>query len=82
LRKIRPWWSHDAHFHVRLRCPPDSPDCRSQKPPPPGDGCDASLSKWVKDLQLAALSPPPSRNRVTRRKPVALPARCDSMLRP
>ena len=21
LRKIRPWWKHDDHFHVRLRCP-------------------------------------------------------------
>jgi penicillin-insensitive murein DD-endopeptidase len=22
LRKIRPWYGHDAHFHVRLECPP------------------------------------------------------------
>ena len=30
LRKLRPWWGHDRHFHVRLRCPADSPHCRPQ----------------------------------------------------
>jgi penicillin-insensitive murein endopeptidase len=23
---VRPWWGHDYHFHVRLRCPGDSPE--------------------------------------------------------
>jgi penicillin-insensitive murein endopeptidase len=46
LRKIRPWWGHDAHFHVRLRCPEDDNACVDQAPPPPGDGCDASLAWW------------------------------------
>lgn len=32
LNKVRPWWGHDAHFHVRLACPPGSPQCDSQKP--------------------------------------------------
>lgn len=45
LRKIRPWWGHDSHFHVRLHCPADSPGCVGQEPPPPGDGCDA-LDWW------------------------------------
>ena len=22
LRRIRPWWGHNYHFHVRLACPP------------------------------------------------------------
>ena len=21
MQKLRPWWGHDDHFHVRLRCP-------------------------------------------------------------
>jgi penicillin-insensitive murein endopeptidase len=46
LSKIRPWYGHDAHFHVRLACPDDSPDCRPQGPPPPGDGCGAPLDYW------------------------------------
>ena len=48
LHKIRPWWGHDDHFHVRLACPPDSPDCVAQPPVPPGDGCDA-LQWWFSD---------------------------------
>ena len=45
LGKLRPWYGHDDHFHVRLACPPDSPDCRPQAPPPAGDGC-AELEWW------------------------------------
>jgi penicillin-insensitive murein endopeptidase len=45
LRKLRPWWGHDDHFHVRLACPADSPACAAQAPLPPGDGCDA-LAWW------------------------------------
>ena len=40
LHKLRPWWGHDDHFHVRLACPADSPQCTPQAPLPPGDGCD------------------------------------------
>ena len=47
LRKIRPWYGHDEHFHVRLGCPANSPDCVGQPPVPPGDGCDASLDWWL-----------------------------------
>ena len=35
LSKIRPWWGHDYHFHIRTACPPGSSDCKSQ---PPQDG--------------------------------------------
>ena len=46
LRRVRPWRGHDSHMHLRLRCPADSPECRDIAPPPPGDGCDASLDWW------------------------------------
>ena len=49
LHKLRPWWGHDAHFHVRLRCPKNSPDCRRQAPIPKGSGCDASLAWWFSE---------------------------------
>ena len=32
--KLRPWVGHFSHFHVRLRCPANSPDCQSQAPIP------------------------------------------------
>jgi len=46
LTKIRPWWGHSEHFHLRLSCPPDQWECRNQAPPPPGDGCGKELSWW------------------------------------
>ena len=54
LRKIRPWYGHHYHFHVRLRCPKGSPGCKNQAAPPRGDGC-ADAQKWVDDI----LNPPP-----------------------
>lgn len=61
LNKVRPWWGHDAHFHVRLNCPADSGQCQPQKPFPPGDGCDADLARWVEEIRQATLSPKPYR---------------------
>jgi murein endopeptidase len=37
LTKVRPWWGHYYHFHVRIACPPESGDCRAQPPVPRGD---------------------------------------------
>ena len=54
LRKIRPWWGHHSHFHVRLSCPKGASGCVDQPPPPAGDGC-ADAQKWVNDI----LNPPP-----------------------
>lgn len=47
LHRLRPWWGHDDHFHVRLGCPKSSPDCEPQAPVPDGDGCDAALENWA-----------------------------------
>lgn len=46
LPKVRPWWGHDDHFHMRLTCPPGQPQCESQAPVPPGDGCGNELDWW------------------------------------
>lgn len=54
LSKIRPWWGHHYHFHVRLNCPPGDSACVDQAPPPPGDGC-ADAEAWVDRI----LNPPP-----------------------
>jgi penicillin-insensitive murein DD-endopeptidase len=62
LRLLRPWYGHDDHFHVRLRCPDDSPDCESQEPVGPGDGCDADLD-WGRP------------NKTPPKPPVAAPVR-------
>lgn len=54
LRKIRPWWGHHYHFHVRLNCPAGDTGCTNQAPPPAGDGC-ADAQGWVDRI----LNPPP-----------------------
>ncbi len=54
LRKIRPWWGHHYHFHVRLNCPAGDSSCAAQNPPPAGDGC-AEAQGWVDRI----LNPPP-----------------------
>jgi len=46
LGKVRPWFAHRAHMHVRLACPTGSRECLDQDPPPAGDGCGAELESW------------------------------------
>jgi penicillin-insensitive murein endopeptidase len=70
LRKLRPWWGHDEHFHVRLSCPGDSPDCERQKPMPEGDGCGEELQSWSAKPTWPA---PPSKPHVQSRP---LPEAC------
>jgi penicillin-insensitive murein DD-endopeptidase len=78
LAKIRPWWGHNYHFHVRLYCPSGNPECRSQAPPPPGDGCGKELDWWFTE---EALHPPPT----PPRKPLRLadlPSACAALVAP
>ncbi|MEM9968441.1 MAG: penicillin-insensitive murein endopeptidase [Pseudomonadota bacterium] len=84
LRKIRPWWGHHYHFHIRISCPRGMRACINQDPPPPGDGC-AEAKEWQRNI----LNPPkPKKNapKVTatpRRELVLadLPAQCNPVLR-
>ncbi|MDO4626818.1 MAG: penicillin-insensitive murein endopeptidase [Pasteurellaceae bacterium] len=46
LHKIRPWFGHDSHFHVRLVCPQGASYCENQAPVPAGEGCDDELYSW------------------------------------
>ena len=46
LRKVRPFWGHDYHFHIRIGCQAGSTGCKRQEPVPAGEGCDASLAWW------------------------------------
>lgn len=73
LRKVRPWFQHRAHMHVRLRCPADSPQCQEQLPPPAGDGCGAELHSWF--IPAKPGSKPP----VKHTRP-SLPAACQALL--
>ncbi len=74
LRKIRPWWGHDGHFHVRLRCPVDNLQCESQPSVPLGDGCDEDLARWfTKEAQEEG-------KKSTSKTPRRLPNECLTLL--
>jgi penicillin-insensitive murein DD-endopeptidase len=79
LAKIRPWWGHDTHFHVRLHCPAGQPGCVAPDPLPAGDGC-AEAVWWVTE----ALEPPdPSAPPPAPRPPIRvadLPQQCATVL--
>lgn len=49
LRKIRAWYGHHHHFHVRLKCPEGESACKNQAQPPLGDGCGEELAWWLSD---------------------------------
>ena len=50
LAKIRPWYGHDYHFHVRITCPPGDSACTPQPPPSESEGCaSADLAYWFTD---------------------------------
>lgn len=82
LRKIRPWFGHHYHFHVRLACPNDAKGCINQSPPPLGDGCDQA-QEWVDNI----LNPPPPDPNAPKPKPrreirlADLPAPCAAVLK-
>lgn len=79
LSKVRPWWGHDFHFHVRIACPRNSPTCKPQADPPSGDGCGAELQSWY--------APPPKPTKPSKPKPPPpeitlkdLPPECSQVL--
>jgi penicillin-insensitive murein endopeptidase len=57
LAKVRPWWGHAEHFHVRIACPADSPECQPQPPPEASDGCGHELDFWFKESTLHPTPP-------------------------
>jgi penicillin-insensitive murein DD-endopeptidase len=81
LSKIRPWWGHDYHFHIRMACPPGSSDCKGQPLQAGGEGCGAGdLAYWFTD---SILHPTPPTKPEKPRPPVTLaqlPAACRQVL--
>lgn len=73
LRKVRPWFQHRAHMHVRLRCPAGSTQCEDQPLPPAGDGCGAELQSWFAPAKPGSTAP-------VKREPPPLPPACQALL--
>ena len=84
MRKIRPWWGHDAHFHVRLACPGVEAGCFDQAPPPAGPGCGKALAWWFSDEALNPKPKKPAGKPKKKRGPLRLadlPAACGAVLK-
>ncbi|WP_158965161.1 penicillin-insensitive murein endopeptidase [Chachezhania sediminis] len=81
LHKIRPWYGHHYHFHVRLNCPKGDKACQDQDPIPAGDGC-ADAQAWVNSI----LNPPPPDPNAPKPRPKRelvlsdLPSQCAAVL--
>lgn len=80
LGKIRPFWGHDAHFHIRIGCQPDSPDCKPQEPIGRGDGCDKSLAWWFTDEPWRPAKNPDAPKARDVMTLASLPAQCRAVL--
>ncbi|MDY8108036.1 penicillin-insensitive murein endopeptidase [Fulvimarina sp. 2208YS6-2-32] len=79
LNKVRPYYGHDSHFHIRLFCQEGSPNCEPQRSTGKGDGC-GDLDYWFD----VALQPPPPDAKPYKKKPdltmADLPASCRKVL--
>lgn len=87
LGKVRPWWNHHYHFHVRLRCPPGMDGCEDQKDVSGDDGCGQELANWYAMLKKAAIElakpVPPGTKPWTGKPPLTmaqLPKECGTVL--
>lgn len=59
LTKVRPYYGHYYHFHIRISCPPNSPNCVPQVPPPGDDGCGKEVDDWLARLAIPPKPPVP-----------------------
>ncbi len=84
LRKVRPMWGHNFHFHVRIGCPDGSDSCQEQDTVPAGDGCGKELTDWLATQRKAIFTPRDPNARPPRPRPPMsvdqLPAECRQVL--
>jgi len=73
LHKVRPWHKHNDHEHIRLNCPPGSPECKGQPPVGAEEGCGKDLDWWFTDEVLHPKPPtgPPGRETMLAELPPA-----------
>ena len=60
LGKVRPFYGHYYHFHMRIKCPPGFAGCKPQTPPTGADGCGKEVDQWLARV-VPAKTPAPRR---------------------
>ncbi len=85
LAKVRPYFNHTFHFHIRMKCPAGFAGCKNQAPAAPADGtgCGEELAYWMGPTPWAVKKRDPNAPPV---KPApaltlaALPAECRAVV--
>jgi len=84
LTKVRPYWGHHYHMHVRMTCPADSPTCKGQDPvASTEDGCGTEVDNWIKLVTKPPEPPKPGAKPAPPPRPMTmaeLPAECRVVL--
>lgn len=83
LTRVRPWYGHHDHIHVRLACPPGASECKKQPPVGAGEGCaDADFKFWfTKAIEPRKPAPPGTKPKPPKYLKLAdLPAACKAVL--
>ena len=83
LAKVRPYYGHHYHFHVRMACPKGVEGCRAQAPVKAEDGCGKELDDWFALLTRPKTPPPPGYKPPPPKPPLTLadlPSECRVVL--
>ena len=87
LGKVRPFYGHYYHFHMRIKCPPGFAGCKPQTPPTGADGCGKEVNQWLARVVPAKTPAPPPPPVSTSSKPPKppimlseLPKECQALL--
>ncbi|MDX1949745.1 MAG: penicillin-insensitive murein endopeptidase [Rickettsiales bacterium] len=81
-KKIRPWWGHNEHFHIRLKCPKNSEECISKGQEIKNDGCGSELAWWFSDEAKQPKSKKEAEAKLTEEQILErLPNRCKEILK-
>ena len=83
LAKVRPYYGHNYHFHIRIKCP--NGGCKDQFTPRPNDGtgCGDELAYWYSEKPWRAPKRDPNAKPSKPPKPMtitALPAACRAVV--
>jgi penicillin-insensitive murein DD-endopeptidase len=85
LAKVRPYFNHTYHFHIRLKCPAGMKDCKNQAPAAPkdGTGCGEELAYWMGPVPWAKRQRDPNAPPIKPAPPLTLaglPAECRAVV--
>lgn len=83
LGKVRPYYGHYYHMHIRIGCPSGSTSCVPQRPTTGQDGCGKEVDDWLALLARPPKPPVPGAKKPAPKLPLMLsqlPADCKMVL--